>query len=630
MSPDHEPKRYRIDDLIVDAGSRRVTRRGKDLAVRGLSFDLLLVLARHAPDLVSVDTLMDEVWPGLVVGPETVTKRIQLLRDALDDDGDPPRYLSVVRGRGYRLHGQVEPQGGGQATRRRGRLRWSFGAAVVLLPGLAAVWWGFGNRAVETPAIIEPRPAAPPNSIAVLAFDDMSPMQDQAWFADGVSEEILNLLAQTSALQVIARTSSFSFKDEKVDIATIADKLNVAHVLEGSVRKSGDKLRITAQLVDATNSMHLWSETYDRELGDILAVQTDIAASVAEQLQVKLADDWRPQLQGPVNPEAYTQFLQGNFFYGRRGPGDVQRARDHYRRAVEIDPDFARAWAGLAGAYFVLLNEVGVGEGNERASQLQAVEQALALEPGLAEAQVRAAQYYWSVDRARALEHWNHALSLHPNSPLVLGVAAGAAAFRGRFDEAIERQQRAVALDPLGYANRANLAIWLLADGRLEDAKVEFVRAKELSPMKASELDVELGSILILERRFEEALAAIGQWPEGPDRDQALALVYSALGREADGDAAFNRLIAASGIDADIRVAEVLAHRGEIDEAFRRLATARDEIRSDPWTPEIEKWLDEIVVSPFLRPLRSDPRWKRWFVDILDKPEDAEARQAAR
>jgi tetratricopeptide (TPR) repeat protein len=308
----------------------------------------------------------------------------------------------------------------------------------------------------------------------------------------------------------------------------------------------------------------------------------------------------------------------------------VQRARDHYRRAVEIDPDFARAWAGLAGAYYVLLSEGEVGGGNERASQLQAVERALALEPGLAEAQVRAAQYYWPVDHARAFEHWNKALSLDPNSPLVLGVAAGIDAYGGRLDEAIEWQQRAVALDPLGFASRVNLAIWLLADGRLEDAKVQFVRAQELSPMKASELDVELGSILILERRFEEALAAIGQWPEGPDRDQALALVYPALGREADGDAAFNRLIAAPGIDADIRVAEVFAHRGDIDEAFRRLATARDEIRSDPWTPEIEQWLSSIVWSPFLRPLRSDPRWEQWFVDILDLPEVAEVRQAAR
>jgi TolB-like protein/Flp pilus assembly protein TadD len=509
-------------------------------------------------------------------------------------------------------------------------LRWSFGAALVLLPGLAAVWWGFGNRAVETPAIIEPRPAAPPNSIAVLAFDDMSPMQDQAWFADGVSEEILNLLAQTSALQVIARTSSFSFKDENVDIATIADKLNVAHVLEGSVRKSGDMLRITAQLVDATNSMHLWSETYDRELGDILAVQTDIAASVAEQLKVKLADDWRPQLQGPVNPEAYTQFLQGNFFYGRRGPGDVQRARDHYRRAVEIDPDFARAWAGLAGVYNVMAFTGEIDWKTARARLREAAKQALAHDPNLAEAHARAATYYWSEDRATALEHWNKALSLDPNSPLVLGITAGKYVLSGRLDEAIELQKRVVALDPLGFANRANLAIWLLADGRLEDAKAQIIRAQELSPMKASEYDVDLGSILILERRFEEALATIGQWPEGPDRDKALALVYPALGREADGDAAFNRLIAAPGIDTDIRAAEVFAHRGEIDEAFRRLAAARDEIHSDPWTPEREQWLDDIAVSPFLRPLRSDPRWRSWFVDFLEQPEVAEARQAAR
>jgi tetratricopeptide (TPR) repeat protein len=264
------------------------------------------------------------------------------------------------------------------------------------------------------------------------------------------------------------------------------------------------------------------------------------------------------------------------------------------------------------------------------ARQGEAVEQALAHDPNLAEAHARASTYYWfSGDHATAREHWNKAFALDPNSPLVLGRRAGWRARLGRLDEATELQKRVVALDPLGFANRVNLAYWLLADGRLEDARAQFVRAKELNPMEA-EVDVELGSILILERRFEEALAAIGHWREGPERDQALALVYPALGRQADGDAAFDRLLAEPGIDADIRVAEVLAHRGEIDEAFRRLAAARDEIRSDPWTLRSDTWLSSLAGSPFLRPLRSDPRWRSWFVDFLEQPDVAEARQAAR
>ena len=181
----------------------------------------------------------------------------------------------------------------------------------------------------------------------------MSPEGDQEYFSDGLSEEILDLLAQSPALRVIARTSSFSFKGQSADIATIADRLHVTHVLEGSVRKSGDRIRITAQLVDGATSAHVWSETYDREMSDVFAVQTDIAASVAESLQVTLTGDARPRPGETNSTQAFERYLQGRYFFNRRGVSDLERARIYFEQAVQIDPGDARAWAGLAGVYYV-------------------------------------------------------------------------------------------------------------------------------------------------------------------------------------------------------------------------------------------------------------------------------------
>ena len=253
------------------------------------------------------------------------------------------------------------------------------------------IFWLY-DRAIETPTvadreIVAPAPVvAPAKSIAVLPFVDMSAGKDQEYFADGLSEELLNLLAKIPELRVAARTSAFKFKGEKINVQEVAQKLNVAHVLEGSVRKSGNKVRITAQLIKAADGYHVWSETYDRTLDDIFVVQDDIAGAVVKALQVTLLGTALATRSKPQDPEAYNLALQGRYFVERRGEKDLERAIDYFQQSRERDPGYAPAWAGLSQAYAGQADSgfVPVADGYRRARE--AAEKALALDPQLVDA----------------------------------------------------------------------------------------------------------------------------------------------------------------------------------------------------------------------------------------------------
>ena len=307
--------RYRIGDLVLDAGTRRVKRGDDVLAVSGLTFDLLLALAESAPNLVSHDELARSVWSGRPVTPETITQRVKLLRDALSDDAGAPRYVELVRGQGYRLMPDVEPAPVPRRERAGRPFRWAWAVAGILgLVGVGA--WLF-----------EP---GPPPSIAVMPFVDMSPDGDQGHLADGIAEELINSLASLDGLQVTSRTASFAFGNSDEDLAAIGEHLGVAAILEGSVRKSGGDIRITVQLVEADTGFHLWSETFDQELVDIFAIQEQIAIATAGALGVRLGVGSSNAFRGAGTTDfaAYEAYL-----------------REDYERAIELDPNYAAAWA---------------------------------------------------------------------------------------------------------------------------------------------------------------------------------------------------------------------------------------------------------------------------------------------
>jgi TolB-like protein/Tfp pilus assembly protein PilF len=478
-------------------------------------------------------------------------------------------------------------------------------ATLLLVPGLGGVLWYLRDQTVapSLPASSSSLQAEVP-SIAVLPFADLSPEQDQHYFSDGLAEELINILAQSRRLRVVARTSSFSFTSENLDIAAVARKLKVTHVLEGSVRKSGDQLRITVQLVDATTSSHLWSQAYDRKLDDIFKVQSEIAASVADALQVALEDEHRPNVPG--NAQAYENFLRARFFFQRRAPGDLVRARAYYEQVLDIDPSFARAWAGLAGVYWIQTTEGVLERDTGLAKVRDNAERALALDPDLAEAHLRFTNYLWSVgNKKAALEHQRRAAALEPNNPLLLGFAAGTDARNGRWEQAIELIRRAVATDPLSVVYRTNLAGFLFLAGRLDEAKIESYKAEELDPSRPNDI---VAHVLIIEQRFDDALRMVQAWPEGADRTQCLAVIYHGLGRKLDADAQLEKLIATYGASEPFRVAEVYAYRGEVGDAFRWLqATSR---LPPERRPELARF------SPFLKPLHADTRWAAWETSV--------------
>ena len=377
--------RFRIGDLEVDIGKAEVTRGDEKIALPKLSFDLLCALINAAPAIITNEELLQQVWPGLLVSPESVAQRVKLLRSVIGDDSQQPRYILGVRGRGYRLIPVVEritdsklPTSNAtnpatntaslaQAAAQESATsppempsRWSLGLrkrqglAVAVLVAIVVIVsgqriWSSSHHATQSIAV-----AKVDKSIAVLPFVDMSEKKDQEYFADGMAEEIIDLLVKIPGLKVISRTSSFQFKGKTEDLRSIGSQLGVAYVLEGSVRKSGDHLRVTAQLINAQDGTHLWSQTYDRNLSDVLKMQDDIALALVRALQIEVsARDIasRPALR---NTDAYTLYLQGLHAIDRTDQPGAEQAVTDFQRSLDLDPSFAAAAEGLAGAYFVL------------------------------------------------------------------------------------------------------------------------------------------------------------------------------------------------------------------------------------------------------------------------------------
>ena len=480
----------------------------------------------------------------------------------------------------------------------------------------------FSGDAAPVPPVAPARivPAAAPveelPSIAVLPFVNMSRDEENEYFADGLSEELLNVLAKIRGLRVASRTSAFSFKGKGVDIPTVAQKLNVATVLEGSVRKSGKRVRITVQLIEVASDSHLWSETYDRELDDIFAVQDDIAQSVVKELRRALlgepagttagksaAADVRLAATGRSdNPEAFQLYLQGKFFGERTTQADTDKAIELFGRALAIDPNFALAWAGLSRVHQV---QAGFGfapidEGFARARD--AAQHALRLTPDLAEGHIELGlvQELHDWDWSAADASYRRALELAPGDAHALRAAAGLARVLGHPDEALELMRKVIALDPLSARTHRELAhVYFLTD-RLDEAAAGFQFALDLSP-NAGLSHAFLAMVRMLQGRTQEALALAGAESHDVFRNMAVAMIQHALGRPAESNAALNALIEGFGWTAAYQVAGAYAYRVEIDKAFEWLERAY--VQRDPG-------VTLSATDPFLRPLHADPRWQ--------------------
>jgi len=446
--------------------------------------------------------------------------------------------------------------------------------------------------------------AADPRSLAVLPFANMSEERANEHFADGLAEELLNLLSRMPGLRVVARTSSFSFKGRAVGAAEIARELGVEYLLDGSVRKSGSRIRISAQLIRAADSWHVWSQSFDRDLSDIFAVQDEIAAAVAAELKVKLLGGFGPR-SAPTDPRAYSLYLEGRHFFSLASAPGSQQAEQALRAALAIDDKFAPAWAVLGALHWIQANNslISYTEGVRQARL--ASQKALGLDPGLAEPMSLLGLLDQSERRdwAGGMERVRRALELEPHNARVLSRASAAARALGLLEEAVHYGERALQADPLSPNAHASLSLACYYSGRLDEAETQRRKTLAMSPGWLSGY-YYLGLVLLARGDPAAALEAMQQEQSPNWRLVGLALVCHALGRHAESDAAledFRRL----GLDgAAYQFADVHAFRGEVDLAFewldRALATRDSGVGDAP-------------VDPLLRPLHPDSRWKRFI-----------------
>lgn len=444
-----------------------------------------------------------------------------------------------------------------------------------------------------------------PNSIAVLPFVNMSSDAEQEYFSDGLTEELLNILAQLPDLKVIARTSSFAFKGKDVGIADIARELKVPHILEGSVRKQGNQIRITAQLIRTSDSFHIWSATYDRDLDNIFRIQDEIAAAVVGELEIALLGDAMPRATA-TDPEAYALYLQSQHVLRRHTKEAYAEAESMLNKALAIDPDFAPAWHRLGGLYW---GRQDFGDVYEEANALaeRAFQRALTLDPDYVPAYASLSLLARSrFDYATAESYLQTALRFSEESAFPNGAAASLSRTFGRFELSIDFAEKSIALDPVRATAYSNLGYSCYYANRLDEAATAFRKSISLQPTSYRH-HFYLGRVLLAQGALSEALVEMNKENDEMMRLTGLAMVYYVAGDIEASDKAVASLIEKFGEHDPFQIAEVYGLRGDSDQAFEWLHKAF-EIR-DPG-------LNVFLGDPAFAAITSDPRYRSLLEEL--------------
>ncbi len=569
----------RIGAWRVDPALDQISKDGSTVKLERRAMQLLLYLAEHAGQTVSVEQLLDQVWTGVVVTPDSVYHAVAALRRTLGDDSHDPIYIANVPRRGYRLIAPVAapdvgPREAGESSALAG---------------------GVGIK-----------------SIAVLPFADMSEKKDQEYFADGMAEEIRDLLAKIPSITVIGRSSSSQFKGKNEDLRKIGTELSVAYLLEGSVRKSGDRVRVAAQLIDARDGTRLWSGTYDRDLDDVLKMQDEIAAALVRALRITVGASEmrsRPML---TNAEAYNLYLRGRFAFDRFDKEGFEEAAGYFRQVVELDPESALAPAWLAIAYTWAEDKRFVEHGTGFEEARRYAERALVLDPQseLATGALGLIHVFNDWDWSAATTELDRALALAPGSARTLLFHSFASYALGKWATAIRDLNASAALDPLSPAANFRLGRAYLGAGHWSEAEVALRRALEIGPNYAF-THFYLATALLFRRENEAALKQIDLEPVKDAQWAGRVAINYALGRRSDSDAALERLTELASADWAYGIACVHAYRAESDAAFVWLERAFTQKDANLWA---------IKGEPLLRPLKGDPRY-RAFLRKMNLPE---------
>ena len=579
--PERASSAFRFGPFVLDVADRSLKRDGVSVPLTPKVFDLLVVLAANAGRLVEKEALLQSVWPDVAVEEGNLTKAVFSLRQVLEQDGT--RYIETVPKRGYRL-----------------------GAAVAQDVPVAAVV-GPITPAASAPGQV---PAAAENAIAVLPFTDMSASRDQAFFCEGMSEEIINALGRVPELRVASYTSSQRFKGEAIDAKVIAQELGVAWLLEGSVRKSGETVRIAVQLVRASDGFSAWSGRFDRRLDDIFTVQDDIAGTIAGTLTERVVERAGPLVTSKTSSsEAYALYLEGRFLWNKR-PGDVVwQALERFQRAIELDPMFAPAHAGLASAYGTLgAWESGLLPPAEALAKAKtAAARALELDPQLAAGHtaVGYARLHFDWNAAGAVQEFDQAIALNPAWVDAHHWQSHALCAAARFTESLGTCRRIVELDPLNPLMHAHVAWHHYMAREYAEALAQSERVVRMEPGFHWAHFFAGWSLERLGRKAE----AIEQLKEAVRRSSSSPVMLAGLGHAlavVQDRRAARRVIAdlervrgGTGLFA-YELGVIRAALGEVDQAFEWFGRA---------VKERSGWIAYVHVDPRLDALHSDSRF---------------------
>ncbi len=604
--------KLRFRDYQLDPDGFELCRAGHRLRLERKPMELLILLAENQGHLVKREEIIEKIWGKdfFFDAENGINNAIRKIRSALNDNAEHPLFVETSLGKGYRFIAPVErvpgpdasaaaPTGAREPSKAFPWKRAWVPATVVA--ALIAAAFAFNISGIRSRVFA--RGVPPIHSIAVLPLENLSGNPDEQYFADGMTDELTTVLAKIGSLRVISRTSSMQYRNSHKPLAQIANELNVEAVVEGSVTRSSDRVRITAQLIDARNDRHLWAETYDRDMRDILALQSDVASAIAKQVlaQITPAETAKLSTARQTDPEAYQLYLRGLYYWDKGTEQAAANSREYFQKAIEKDPGFVRAWVGLAFAYN-LLGDYPHGK--------EAARKALSLDDTIGRGHAAFAFATWrgDWDWRVAQSEFKRAIELDPNDAHAHHAYAGYLSALRRFDEAHSEMQRALELDPLAVLANANLGSIYWSSHDFERAIQQLNRALEIDP-NFPDAHFELGSVYESLSKYDKAFVEFEKYKTLSRNGNlliakaALAHLYAVQGRRPDALRLLEEVKATHkpGDLLSYYIALVYVGLGDKDRAFQWLQNSFAEHDDD---------LLDLNDDPRVEPLHSDPRFQ--------------------
>ena len=589
-NPVPSPRVYRFESFTLDARTGELTRGGSKTPLREQPLNLLLALLEQPGELVTREDLASRLWPAdtFVDFDRGLNKAVNHLREALGDSAEQPQFVETLPRKGYRFiapvthdgqeRAQALPEGKPYGSRPRAWLAMLVGAFTCLGIVIAANVGGARNW-ISSPSRTTPQISA----LAVIPLENLSRDPEQEYFADGMTDALITDLAKMGSIRITSRASIMRYKGTKKGIKDIGRELNVDAIVEGTVLRSGDRVRITAQLIQVATDMHLWAEAYERDADEILNLQSEVTTDIARRINILVRPLDRTRI---VNPQAYGLYLKGRYFFYQYTSEGWRQSIDHFSQAIESDPKFAPAYSGLADAYLVagaygaIPNQEALTRGKSAAAR------AVQLDDELASAHYALATAYtwYDWDWIKAEKEFQRAIELNPNDALGRNWHGGYLSLRGRHEEAVEEHQRARELDPFSLIVNANLARSLYWARRYDEAIVQARKTLQMDPRFGVALFWLEGS-LRHKNLFKEAVA-LRQAVSTPEKAQIIGRTFKTAGFESllrESGEAFKK---SGALVEAARCYAQIGHKDEalalLEECYERRCSSMVTLRAEP------------------------------------------------